>query len=76
MAKRSRKERDLAIVAAREQRDRTRRARSRALTIGGVLGIVVLDNPTDGTAYAVTSAEVAAVMAHIREQTTHEHCPE
>ena len=30
---------------------------------GGVLGIVVLDNTTDGTAYAVTSAELARLLA-------------
>ncbi|MGH8922899.1 MAG: trypsin-like peptidase domain-containing protein [Actinomycetes bacterium] len=33
---------------------------------GRLLGIVVLDNPTDGVAYAVTAGELAALMAEPR----------
>jgi S1-C subfamily serine protease len=43
---------------------------------GAVLGLVVLDNPTDGTAYATTSAELAGLLAATPERHADVPCRE
>lgn len=42
---------------------------------GRIAGIVVLDNSTDATAYAVTAAEVAALLARERAPAAEIGCP-